>query len=131
MGWAGLGALGTSREFPGEPLRTPGSSRGVQLLSTSALLHRPEQAATFSIPHTPVENKKLVDGHASKFTRVDFWESILITLDELEDGKFNLFRIFTKSLPKYTEKVGDQSPQKQTVSWRQDAQAGTRGPMFL
>lgn len=72
-----------------------------------------------------------MDGHASKFARVDFWESILITLDELEDGKFNLFRIFTKSLPKYIEKVGDQSPQKQTVSWRQDAQAGTRGPMFL
>lgn len=109
-------------------MRTPGSSRGVQVLSTSTLLHRPEQAATLSIS---VENKKLADGHASKFTRVDFWESILITLAELEDGKFNLFQVFTKSLPKYIEKVGDQSPQKQTVSWQQDAQAGTHVSMFL
>lgn len=126
-----MGALGTYREFPGELLRTPGSSNGDQLPSSSALLHRPEQAATFSAPHTPVENKKLTDGHASKFTRVDFGENILITLDELQDGKFNFFCIFTKSLPKCIEKVGDRSPQKQTVSWQQVAQAGTHVPMFL
>lgn len=64
--WSGL-----LRSILGDA-ESSGSSSGDQPLSASALLHlhRTEQTARTSVPHAPVESKKLADGHASEFTRV-------------------------------------------------------------
>lgn len=63
--WSGI-----LMSIQGDADTAPGSSSGDPLFSASALLHRTEQTATISVPHAPVENKKLADGHASEFTRV-------------------------------------------------------------
>lgn len=46
----------------------------------------------------------------------------MITLDELDDGKFNLFSAFTENLSKHVEKAGGGILQQQTVSRHQGAQ---------
>lgn len=109
MGWGGVGALGTSRAFPGEPLRTPGSSHGFNYLLPQLCFIVLNKRPHFQL-HTLELTQKAGGQPCFKVHQSGLLGNILITLDELEDGKFNLFCVFTKSLPKYAEKAGDWSP---------------------